>query len=70
MSSSSGRRAARRDGRSLERLLEQDLIRVTEQAAIAAAHTMGRGDRKHADRVAVEAMRRDARHGARSPAAS
>jgi fructose-1,6-bisphosphatase class II len=43
---------------SLERLLEQDLINVTEQAALASAHTMGRGDREHADRVAVEAMRR------------
>jgi fructose-1,6-bisphosphatase class II len=43
---------------SLERLLEQDLINVTEQAARASAHTMGRGDREHADRVAVEAMRR------------
>jgi fructose-1,6-bisphosphatase class II len=43
---------------SLERLLEQDLINVTEQAARASAHTMGRGDREQADRVAVEAMRR------------
>jgi fructose-1,6-bisphosphatase class II len=43
---------------SLERLLEQDLISVTEQAALASAHTMGRGDREHADRMAVEAMRR------------
>jgi fructose-1,6-bisphosphatase class II len=39
--------------------LEQDLLRVTEQAAVAAAHTMGRGDRKHADHVSVEAMRRE-----------
>ena len=30
----------------LDRILEQDFIRVTELAAIAAAHTMGRGDRK------------------------
>ena len=43
---------------SLERLLEQDLINVTEQAARASALTMGRGDRERADRVAVEAMRR------------
>ena len=43
---------------SIERLLEQDLITVTEQAAIASAHTMGRGDREHADHTAVEAMRR------------
>lgn len=42
---------------SLDRILEQDFIRVTERAAIAAAHTMGRGDRKQSDHVAVEAMR-------------
>ncbi len=39
--------------------IEAGLIRVTEQAAIAAAHTMGLGDRKRSDRVAVEAMRRE-----------
>jgi fructose-1,6-bisphosphatase class II len=50
-------RAAGEGAISLERLLEQDLINVTEQAARASAHTMGRGDREHADRVAVEAMR-------------
>jgi fructose-1,6-bisphosphatase class II len=38
-------------------LLEKDFIRVAEQAAIAAAQTMGRGDRKASDHVAVEAMR-------------
>jgi fructose-1,6-bisphosphatase class II len=43
----------------LDRLLEQDFIRVTEQAAIAAAKTMGYGDRHHSDQVAVEAMRRE-----------
>jgi len=37
--------------------LEPDFLRVTERAAIAAARTMGYGDRKGADRVAVEAMR-------------
>lgn len=42
---------------SLERILEQDFIAVTEAAALAAAQSMGRGDREHADRVAVEAMR-------------
>lgn len=41
----------------LDRLLETDFIRVTEQAAVAAATTMGFGDRTHSDRVAVEAMR-------------
>lgn len=35
------------------------LVRVTEQAAIAAAHTMGLGDRKRSDQVAVEAMRKE-----------
>jgi fructose-1,6-bisphosphatase class II len=37
--------------------LEPDFLRVTEKAAIAAARTMGYGDRQLADRVAVEAMR-------------
>ncbi len=41
----------------LDRILEQEFIRVTEQAAIAAAHTMGFGERSHSDYVAVEAMR-------------
>ncbi len=43
----------------LDRILEQDFIRVTEQAAIAAAHTMGLGDRQRSDHVAVEAMREE-----------
>jgi fructose-1,6-bisphosphatase II len=43
----------------MDHLLEQDFIRVTEQAAIAAAKTMGYGDRRHSDYVAVEAMRRE-----------
>ena len=43
----------------MDHLLEQDFIRVTEQAAIAAAHTMGFGDRKYSDQVAVEAMREE-----------
>ncbi|MFN7960441.1 MAG: class II fructose-bisphosphatase [Thermoanaerobaculia bacterium] len=42
---------------SLDSILEQDFVRVTEQAAIAAAHTMGLGDRRRSDHVAVEAMR-------------
>ncbi len=37
--------------------LEPDFMRVTEKAAIAAARTMGYGDRKHSDKIAVEAMR-------------
>ncbi len=47
---------------SLDRVLEQEFIRVTEQAAIAAAHTMGLGDRRQSDHVAVEAMRRTLDH--------
>lgn len=41
----------------LDQALEQDFVRVTERAAVAAAHTMGLGDRRESDRVAVEAMR-------------
>lgn len=37
--------------------LEQGFIRVCEGAAVAAAHTMGYGDRERSDHVAVEAMR-------------
>ncbi len=37
--------------------LELALVRVTEAAAVAAAQTMGLGDRRESDRVAVEAMR-------------
>jgi fructose-1,6-bisphosphatase class II len=44
---------------ALDNLLEQDFIRVTEQAAIAAARTMGLGERRYSDQVAVEAMRRE-----------
>jgi fructose-1,6-bisphosphatase class II len=39
--------------------LEPDFLRVTEKAAIAAARTMGYGDRKHSDKIAVEAMRHE-----------
>lgn len=41
----------------VEQELALQLVRVVEQAAVAAARTMGRGDRKGSDRVAVEAMR-------------
>jgi fructose-1,6-bisphosphatase class II len=44
---------------AMDHLLEQGFIRVTEQAAIASAKTMGFGDRRHSDQVAVEAMRRE-----------
>ena len=39
--------------------LPLEFVRVVEQAAIAAARTMGRGDGEGADRVAVESMRRE-----------
>jgi fructose-1,6-bisphosphatase II len=42
---------------SIELAIEQDFIRVTERAALAAAQTMGYGDKHHSDHVAVEAMR-------------
>ena len=55
---------ARRDGHlrgsrtvSLE-LLSREFLRVVEEAAIAAARTMGQGERKYSDQVAVEAMRK------------
>jgi fructose-1,6-bisphosphatase II len=40
-----------------DRNLALEVVRITEAAAIASARLMGRGDRKLADRVAVEAMR-------------
>jgi fructose-1,6-bisphosphatase class II len=36
-----------------------EFVRVVERAAIAAARTMGQGDRKYADQVAVDAMRHE-----------
>src|SRR6266446_3352667 len=44
--------------RRMEEQLSLDFLRVVENAAIAAARTMGFGDRYHADEVAVEAMRK------------
>lgn len=40
-----------------ERELALEFLRVVEAAAIAAARTMGQGDRRYSDQVAVEAMR-------------
>src|ERR1700748_505009 len=37
--------------------LSLEFLRVVEQAAVACAHTMGQGDRRNSDHVAVEAMR-------------
>src|SRR5581483_10732347 len=42
----------------LEFELALEFLRVVEDAAIASAKTMGQGDRKRADHVAVEAMRK------------
>lgn len=41
----------------MERFLILDFVRVTEAAALAAAHHMGQGDNEAADRAAVDAMR-------------
>jgi fructose-1,6-bisphosphatase class II len=43
---------------SMEALLSREFLRVVEEAAVAAARTMGQGERKHSDAVAVEAMRK------------
>lgn len=42
----------------LDRVLVLEMVRVTEAAAIAASHLIGRGDEKAADHAAVEAMRK------------
>src|SRR6202142_253251 len=42
----------------MEERLSLEFLRVVENAAIAAARTMGFGDRHKADEVAVEAMRK------------
>jgi fructose-1,6-bisphosphatase II len=42
----------------VEQLLALEMVRVTEEAAIASARAMGRGDRHGADQLATEAMRR------------
>jgi fructose-1,6-bisphosphatase class II len=43
----------------IEDRLIKEFLRVAESAAIASARTMGQGDRRHSDHVAVEAMRRE-----------
>ncbi|MFN7930221.1 MAG: fructose-bisphosphatase class II [Blastocatellia bacterium] len=49
------------DPTGIERRREQNLVynflRVVELAAIEAARTMGQGERKYSDQVAVEKMR-------------
>jgi len=39
--------------------LSQEFLRVVEEAAIASARTMGKGERALADHMAVESMRRE-----------
>ena len=46
------------EDRMMEHELGLDFLRVVEAAAIASARTMGQGDRKYSDHVAVEAMRK------------
>jgi fructose-1,6-bisphosphatase class II len=41
----------------IEQILSREFLRVVEEAAIAAARTMGQGERRQSDHVAVEAMR-------------
>src|ERR1700728_301113 len=43
----------------LERVLAIEIARVTERAAVAAAHLRGRGAEKKSDQAAVDAMRRE-----------
>ena len=39
--------------------LSREFLRVAESAAVACARTMGQGERRHSDHVAVEAMRKE-----------
>jgi fructose-1,6-bisphosphatase class II len=43
---------------AIERILSREFLRVVDEAAIAAARTMGQGERRHSDHVATEAMRK------------
>jgi fructose-1,6-bisphosphatase II / sedoheptulose-1,7-bisphosphatase len=43
--------------KTMDRDLALEVVRVTEEAALAASLLMGRGDEKQADQVAVDAMR-------------
>ncbi|MBI4912252.1 MAG: class II fructose-bisphosphatase [Acidobacteria bacterium] len=43
---------------NIEQTLSEDFLRVVETAAIACSTSIGHGDRKHSDFLAVEAMRR------------
>jgi fructose-1,6-bisphosphatase II len=48
---------ARSFGKNIESDLASKFLRVVENAAIASARTMGRGEQKLSDKVAVESMR-------------
>ena len=50
------------DAGPIEKTLSLSLLQITEAAAVASAYQVGRGDRKFADHVAVEAMRRVLNH--------
>src|ERR1700743_1481690 len=43
----------------IDRILSLEIVRVTERAAVAAAHLRGRGAEKKSDQAAVGAMRRE-----------
>jgi fructose-1,6-bisphosphatase class II len=43
---------------TIEQHLSREFLRVVEEAAIAASRTMGQGQRRYSDQVAVEAMRK------------
>ena len=43
---------------TIEQHLSREFLRVVEEAAIAASRTMGQGERRYSDHVAVEAMRK------------
>ena len=42
----------------MKRELSMEFVRVTEEAAVAAARSVGRGDKNGTDELAVDAMRR------------
>ncbi|MBI5495268.1 MAG: class II fructose-bisphosphatase [Deltaproteobacteria bacterium] len=42
----------------MDRNLALEIVRVTEAAALRSGRAMGRGDRRHADQLAVDAMRK------------
>src|SRR5262252_7711617 len=49
---------ARSFGENIESDLASKFLRVVESAAVASAHTMRQGERRHSDQVATEAMRK------------